>query len=93
MSFEEMVVAVIGISVAGVGLLGFVIARITGLIQSWINRNKGGYDEETLPIAWQNVHAVRKTPDVRLKNLEAILAEEDRLPAETRGFGTKKATN
>lgn len=76
MSFEEMVVAVIA-TVGGVGLLGFIIARITGLIQSWINRNKGGYDEETFNRLAKAFMQHKKDTERRLKNLEAIIAEED----------------
>lgn len=71
-----MVVAIIG-TVAGVGLLGFVIAKITGLIQAWINRKKGGYDEETFNRLAKAFMQHKKDTERRLQNLEAIISEEE----------------
>ncbi|MDR8393474.1 hypothetical protein NC796_20130 [Aliifodinibius sp. S!AR15-10] len=76
MGFEEMVVAIIG-TIAGVGLFGFIIARVTSLIQSWINRKKGGYDEETFNRLAKAFMQHKKETERRLQNLEAIISEED----------------
>lgn len=76
MGFEEMVVAIIG-TVAGVGLLGFVIAKITSLIKSWIERNKSGYDEETFNRLAKAFMQHKKDTERRLRNLEAIITDEN----------------
>lgn len=76
MSGEEMIVAIIA-TVAGVGLLGFIIARITGLIQTWINRDKGGYDEETFNRLAKAFMQHKKDTERRLQNLEAIISDEN----------------
>lgn len=92
MGFEEMLVAIIG-TIAGVGLLGFVIAKITGLIKAWINRNKGGYDEETFNRLAKAFMQHKKDTERRLKNLEAIIAEEEHETAEkTRQISEPKST-
>lgn len=71
-----MVVAIIG-TIAGVGLLGFIIARITGLIKAWIERNKGGYDEETFNRLAKAFMQHKKDMEQRMQNLEAIIADEE----------------
>jgi len=72
MSFEEMVVAIIG-TIAGVGFLGFVIAKITGLIKAWINRNNNSIPEEQFNRLAKAFMQHRKESEQRIKNLEAAL--------------------
>lgn len=91
MSFEEMLVAIIG-TVAGVGLLGFVIAKITGLIKAWINRNKGGYDEETFNRLAKAFMQHKKDTEQRLQNLEAIISEEGESSKKSRQISEPKDT-
>lgn len=76
MGFEEMVVAIIG-TVAGVGLFGFIIARVTGLIKAWIERNKGGYDEDTFNRLAKAFMEHKKETERRLRNLEAIVTDDE----------------
>ena len=76
MGFEEMVVAIIG-TVAGVGLLGYIIGKTTSLIKAWIERNKGGYDEETFNRLAKAFMQYKKDTERRLQNLEAIVTDED----------------
>lgn len=71
-----MVVAVIG-TIAGVGLVVFVFAKITGLIKAWIERNKGGYDEETFDRLAKAFMQYKKDTERRLQNLEAIVADDE----------------
>ncbi len=76
MGFEEMVVAIIG-TIAGVGLFGFIIYQVSGLIKSWINRKKGGYDEETFNRLAKAFMQHKKDTERRLQNLETIISDED----------------
>ena len=76
MSFEEMVVAIVA-SVGGIALVGYVFAKITGLISSWINRNKGGVPDEEFDRLARAFMEHKKDTQRRLKNLEAIIADED----------------
>lgn len=78
MSFEEMVVAIIGI-VGGISLVGFIIARITGLIQAWINRKKGGYDEETFNRLAKAFMQHKKEMEKRMEHVETIVSEDEEL--------------
>jgi len=81
MGFEEMVVAIIG-TVAGVGLLGYIIGKTTGLIKAWIERNKGGYDEETFDRLAKAFMQHKKDTERRLRNLEAIVTDENASPSQ-----------
>jgi len=72
MSFEEMVVAIIG-TIAGVGFLGFVIAKVTGLIKAWINRNNNSIPEEQFNRLAKAFMQHKKESERRIKNLEAAL--------------------
>ena len=75
MGFEEMVVALVG-TVLGIGLLGFIIARVTGLIKSWIERDKTGYEQDAFNRLAKAFMEHKKTTERRLKNLEAIIADD-----------------
>ena len=75
MSFEEMVVAIIG-TVAGVGFLGFVIAKVTGLIKAWINRNNSSIPEEQFNRLAKAFMQHKKESEQRIKNLEAALGTQ-----------------
>lgn len=75
MSFEEMVVAIIG-TIAGVGFLGFVIAKVTGLIKAWINRNNNSIPEEQFNRLAKAFMQHKKESEQRIKNLEAALGTQ-----------------
>lgn len=76
MSFEEMVVALVG-AVGGIALVGFIVAKITGLIKAWINRNNNTYNEEDFNRLAKAFMQHKKDTERRLQNLEAIASEED----------------
>jgi len=76
MSFEEMVVAVVG-TVAGVGLVGYLAAKIFGVIKAWINRNNSSIQEEQFDRLAKAFMQYKKDTENRLQNLEAIIADED----------------
>ncbi len=76
MSFEEMVVALVG-AVGGIALVGFIVAKITGLIKSWINRNNNAYNEEDFNRLAKAFMQHKKDTERRLQNLEAIASEEE----------------
>lgn len=76
MSFEEMVVALAG-AVGGIALVGFIFAKIVGLIKVWINRNNTYISEEDFDRLAQAFIEYRKNSDRRIQNLEAIIAEEN----------------
>lgn len=76
MSFEEMVVALVG-AIGGIALVGFIVAKITGLIKAWINRNNNTYNEEDFNRLAKAFMQHKKDTERRLQNLEAIASEED----------------
>lgn len=76
MGFEEMVVAIIG-TVMGVGLLGFVIAKVSGLVKAWIERDQNSYSDEAFNRLGKAFMEHKKMTERRLQNLEAIVADED----------------
>lgn len=76
MSFEEMVVALVA-SIGGILLVGFVFAKITGLIKAWINRSNNSYLEEDFDRLAKAFMQYKKDTERRLQNLEAIVSEDD----------------
>lgn len=76
MSFEEMVVALVA-SIGGIIMVGFIFAKITGLIKAWINRNNNSIPEEQFNRLAKAFMEHKKETQRRLKNLEAIAAGED----------------
>ncbi|MFH5832278.1 hypothetical protein ACG2F4_01365 [Halalkalibaculum sp. DA3122] len=76
MSFEEMVVALVG-AIGAFALVGYLATKVIDLIKTWINRKQGGYDEETFNRLAKAFMQHKKDTERRLQNLEAIIAEED----------------
>lgn len=76
MSFEEMVVALVG-SIGAFALVGFLAAKTFGLIKTWINRKKGGVPEEEFDRLARAFIEHKKDTRRRIQNLEAIIAEHD----------------
>lgn len=76
MSFEEMVVALVG-SIGAFALVGYLAAKTFGLIKSWINRNKGGVPEEEFNRLARAFMDYKKNSQRRLEHLEAIIADEN----------------
>ncbi len=76
MSFEEMVVALVG-SIGAFALVGYLAAKTFGLIKSWINRNKGGVPEEEFNRLARAFMEYKKSSQRRLEHLEAIIADEE----------------
>lgn len=81
MSFEEMVVALAG-AVGGIVLVGFIFAKIVGLIKAWINRNNTSITEEDFDRLAQAFMEYRKDSERRIQNLEAIIADENERPPQ-----------
>jgi hypothetical protein len=76
MSFEEMVVALVG-SIGAFALVGFLAAKTFGLIKTWINRNKSGVPEEEFNRLARAFMEHKKDTQRRIQNLEAIITDED----------------
>ncbi|SMO35825.1 hypothetical protein [Fodinibius sediminis] len=76
MTFEEMVVALVG-AVGGIGLVAFIFAKIVGLIKTWINRNNTAITEEDFDNLAQAFMEYRSNSERRIRNLEAIVAGEE----------------
>lgn len=76
MSFEEMVVALVG-AIGGIALVGFIFAKITGLIKAWINRNNSEYSEEDFNRLARAFMQHKKDTERRLQNLEAIAGGDE----------------
>lgn len=76
MSFEEMVVALVG-SLGAFALVGYLAAKVFGLIKAWINRNNNSIPEEEFNRLAKAFMKYKKDTEQRLQNLEAIISEED----------------
>ncbi len=76
MSGEELVVAIIAITMAG-GVLIVGISKISDLIKTWMNRNNSSIPEEEFDRLAKAFMQHKKNTEHRLKNLEAIASEED----------------
>lgn len=76
MSFEEMIVALVG-SIGAFALIGYLAAKTFGLIKTWINRKKSGIPEEEFNRLARAFMEHKKDTRRRIKNLEAIIADED----------------
>lgn len=89
MSFEEMVVALVG-SIGAFALVGFLAAKTFGLIKTWINRNKGGVPEEEFNRLAKAFVQYKKDTERRLQNLEAIISEQDSESSSNTASSTKQ---
>ena len=76
MSFEEMMVALVG-SIGAFALVGYLAAKTFGLIKTWINRNKNSIPEEEFERLAKAFVQHKKNTEQRLQNLEAIISEQD----------------
>lgn len=76
MSFEEMIVALVG-AIGAFALVGYLAAKIIDLIKSWVNRNSSGIPEEHFNRLAQAFMDHKKETRRRLQNLEAIISDED----------------
>lgn len=75
MGFEEMVVALVG-AIGGIGLVGFIVAKITGLIKAWINRTNTEITEKDFDRLAKAFMEHKKDMNRRIQNLEAIIADD-----------------
>lgn len=89
MSFEEMLVAVVG-TVAVFGLLGYVSAKTFGLIKAWINRKQGGVPEEEFNRLAKAFMQYKKDTERRLRHLETIASEKDEERSSDKKFSSKQ---
>ncbi|MDX1671019.1 MAG: hypothetical protein R3211_01660 [Balneolaceae bacterium] len=81
MNGEEFVLALVAMVFGSVVAI-VVIAKITGLIKSWMNRNKNTYsDEEFEKLARAFVHHKKEITE-RIQNLEAIVTDESKEPSK-----------
>jgi hypothetical protein len=76
MSFEEMVVALVG-SIGAFALVGYLAAKTFGLIKAWINRNNNSIPEEEFNRLAKAFMEHKKNTERRLQNLEAISTEPE----------------
>lgn len=75
MSFEEMVVALVG-AVGGIALVAFIFAKTVGLIKAWINRNNTSITERDFDRMAKAFMEHKQDMNRRIQNLEAIIADE-----------------
>lgn len=76
MSGEEFIIAIVSV-VFGSGVLIITISKITGLIKSWIERDKGGYSEEDFTRLARAFMQHKKEMEQRVQNLEAIVTDDE----------------
>lgn len=87
MSFEEMIVALVG-AIGAFALVGYLATKVFGLIRAWIDRNKSGINEETFDRLAKAFIEHKKNTERRIQHLEAIIADEE----EEKSASTKKLT-
>lgn len=75
MSFEEMVVAVVG-AVGGIALVAFIFSKVVGLIKTWINRNNIAITEKDFDQLARAFMENKQDMNRRIQNLEAIIADK-----------------
>lgn len=80
MEGNEFIVAIVAI-VFGTAFTGFVLYLFFSTIKSWINRKNSGFDEESFDRMAQAFIQHKKNTERRLKNLEAIVTDEEELPS------------
>ncbi|MGM0588096.1 MAG: hypothetical protein ACQETE_06785 [Bacteroidota bacterium] len=75
MSGQEFIIAIVGIT-TGTALVGYTVAKVTGLIQKWMDqrhdRKTGGAEMQQLVEEYQQF---KSNTQRRLQNLEAIVSE------------------
>jgi hypothetical protein len=76
MSFEEMIVALVG-AIGAFALIGYLSAKVFGLINAWINRNNNSISEESFNRLAKAFMEHKEKTEHRLQNLEAIIASEE----------------
>lgn len=89
MTFEEMVVALVA-TVGGLAFTGYVFAKITGLIKSWINRNNSEIHIENFNRLAQAFMKHKKESERRIQNLEAIIVDDEKEFVSPSKEGPKK---
>ena len=75
MEGPEFIIAALAI-ITGTGLAGYIFMNIFKLIRSWIG-GSGKVDEESFNRLAKAFMEYKKDTQQRLKNLEAIIADED----------------
>ena len=88
MSFEEMVVALVG-AIGAFALVGYLAGKTFSLIKAWINRNSNSIPEEEFNRLAKAFMQYKKNTEKRLQNLEAIISEED---GDKSASGSKSST-
>lgn len=74
MQEEEFIVALVAI-VFGIGLTGFFLHNVFGLIKAWINGKSGSSSGDLNPQFFKALGDFKKTTERRIANLEAIVSE------------------
>ncbi|RNC83235.1 MAG: hypothetical protein ED557_11065 [Balneola sp.] len=90
MQEEEFIVALVAI-VFGIGLTGFFLHNVFGLIKAWINRKSSTSSGEINPQFFKALGEFKKTTERRISNLEAIVSdleeEKIRIPDSSESIG------
>lgn len=89
MSFEEMVVALVG-AIGAFILVGYLAAKTFGLIKTWISRNNNSISGEEFDRLAKAFMQYKKDSERRLRNLEAIISEEDLKSSSDTQSGSKQ---
>jgi hypothetical protein len=72
MSGEEFILAIVGVT-AGTALVGYTVAKITGLIKMWMEQHHDRKTKSQVPDEWRQF---MQQTNRRLQNLETIVAED-----------------
>lgn len=82
MSFEEMVVALVG-AIGAFALVGYLAAKTIDLIKTWMNRNKSGISEKDFNRLAEAFIEYKKESKRRIENLEAIIVDDEPAPQKS----------
>jgi hypothetical protein len=75
MSFEEMVVALVG-AIGAFVLVGYLAGKTFSLIKAWINRNKNAIPEEEFNRLAKAFIDYKKNTEKRFQKLESRLSDQ-----------------
>ncbi len=90
MQEEEFILGLVAI-VFGIGLTGFFLHNVFGIIKAWINKKNSSSSGDINPQFFKALGEFKKTTERRISNLEAIVSELEeekiRIPESSESVG------
>ncbi len=90
MQEEEFILGLVAI-VFGIGLTGFFLHNVFGIIKAWISRKSSASSGDINPQFFKALGEFKKTTERRISNLESIVSELEeekiRIPEASESLG------